>query len=77
MTSDLEYTNHGLFTRFYPNTEAGENAWREMAKESGVAAVLTMHAKPVINQLRKAGYTVSKASKPNQSISEILNELEI
>ena len=73
---DLEYTNSGMFTRFYPVTRAGEDAWREMAKEDGCAAVLSIHAKNVIGQLRKAGYSVAKAKKTTQTIADILKELE-
>ena len=75
--SDISYTNSGLFTRFYANTAAGENAWREMAKDEGVAAVLTIHAKSVIAQLKAAGYSVAKAKKPTQSIDDILKELGV
>lgn len=73
--TDLEYITTGLFTRFMPNTPAGEAAWAEMAKDDGCAAVLTTHAKAVIAQLRKAGYSVAKAKKPTQSIEQILAEL--
>lgn len=72
---DIEYINTGMFTRFMPNTPAGEDAWREMAKEDGCAAVMSIHAKSVIAQLRAAGYSVAKAKKPTQSIDEILAEL--
>lgn len=75
MKSDLEYANHGMFTRFYANTTAGEDAWRVMAEKDGVAAVLTFQAKQVIAQLRKNGYSVSKAAKPTQTIADILEEL--
>lgn len=75
MKADLEYTNGGMFTRFYPNTPAGEDAWREMAKEDGVAAVLSIHSKNVISQLRNAGYTVKKAAPVTQTIDDILAEL--
>lgn len=77
MTADIEYANHGLFTRFYPVTAAGEDAWREMAKDDGVAAFLTMHAANVIAQLRKAGYRVAKAKPVKQSADELLAELGI
>lgn len=63
MATDLQYTTTGLFTRFIPNSPAGEDAWREMAKETGNAAVLSIHAANVIAQLRKAGYSVAKAKK--------------
>lgn len=75
MTIDLEYRNDGLFTRFVPNTPAGEDAWRVMAEETGVAAVLNIHAAAVLAQLRRAGYSVAKAKKSTQSIDDILAEL--
>lgn len=62
-TFDLEYITTGLFTRFIANTPEGENAWRVMAQETGNAAVLSIHAKNVICQLRNAGYSVAKAKK--------------
>ncbi len=77
MTVDIEYANHGLFTRFYPVTAAGEDAWRVMAKDDGVAAVLAMHAANVIAQLRKAGYRVAKAKTVKQSTDELLAELRV
>lgn len=41
MTTDLSYSSDGMFTRFYANTEAGADAWNQMAAEmDGVAAVL-------------------------------------
>ena len=76
-TTDLEYSNRGMFTHFYPNTTAGEGAWRVMAEDHGNAAVLSIHAKSVIDQLRAAGYTVKKAGKNEQSINEILAELGV
>lgn len=63
MNADLEYIQIGMFTKFLPVTAAGEDAWREMAKADVVAAVLNHHAKSVIAQLRKAGYSVAKAKK--------------
>lgn len=77
MKADIEYSNHGLFTRFYPNTAAGESVWREMAKEDGVAAVLSFEAKKTIAQIRAAGYSVAKAKKTTQSIDDILAELGV
>lgn len=69
MTPDIEYFTSGLFTRFVANTPAGEDAWREMAKDDGCAAVLSHHDKAVIAQLRAAGYSVAKA-KPVVAISD-------
>ena len=73
---DLEYRNDGLFTRFMPNTPSGEDAWKAMAKDDGVAAVLNIHAKNVIAQLRRSGYTVAKAKPTQESIDDILKALE-
>jgi len=73
---DLIYKQDGMFTRFYPETKAGETAWNEMANQmNGVAAVLNFEAKAVIAQLRAAGYRVSKASKLNVSDDELLAQL--
>jgi hypothetical protein len=77
MKADIEYTNSGMFTRFYPNTSAGEAVWREMAKQDGVAAVLSFEAKKTIAQIRAAGYTVAKAKKPTESVDDILAELGV
>ncbi|TXH10081.1 MAG: hypothetical protein E6R04_06520 [Spirochaetes bacterium] len=74
---DLEYTTDGLFTRFYPQTRAGEVAWKEMAQFDGTAAVLNFEARRVISDLRRAGYSVAKAkARGAESIDEILKELE-
>ena len=75
---DLTYTQSGMFTRFMPETTAGEDAWREMAsKMDGVAAVLNFQAKAVISQLRAAGYKVGKA-KPvtKKEMNDIYAELK-
>ncbi len=72
---------NGMFTRFVPNTQAGEDAWREMAKDDGCAAVLNIHATAVIAQLRRAGYTVLKAKKTAEptmaEVDTLLSELGI
>jgi hypothetical protein len=75
--ADLEYKNNGMFTHFYPNTPAGEDAWRVMAKEDGVAAVFSHQAKDVIRQLKAAGYTVRKAKPLTKTeIENIYKEME-
>jgi hypothetical protein len=73
--TDLTYTTGDIFTRFYPETTAGENVWREMAKQDGVAAVLNFEAAKVIAQIRRAGYSVAKAKKSNISVDDIFAEL--
>ncbi len=70
MQADLTYITTGLFTRFMPETKAGEAAWNEMAKDDGCAVVLSIHAKNVISQLRKAGYSVAKEKKAPAWTSE-------
>lgn len=61
---DLSYRDEGLFTCFVPNTAQGETAWNELAaKNDGVGKVLTIHANATIQQLKAAGYNVSKARK--------------
>ncbi len=70
MNTDITYLDKGLFTTFIPHTPAGENAWRVMAQETGNAAILSIHAKNVIAQLRKAGYSVAKAKKAPAWTSE-------
>lgn len=68
-TSDLAYITSGLFTRFAPNTKAGEEAWREMANHDATS-ILTIHLTSVLAQLRKAGYSVAKAKKASAWTSE-------
>lgn len=74
--TDLTYRDDGLFTRFFPETNEGEKVWNEMAEQyGGVAAVLSIQAKSVIAQIRRAGYSVAKAKKCTQSVDDILAEL--
>lgn len=73
---DMEYIESGMFTRFIPNTPSGIEAWNVIAKDDGCAAVLSIHAKGVIAQLRKAGYSVAKAKKVQVNMNEIFAELE-
>lgn len=70
--TDLTYTTDGMFTRLYPETTAGENAWRELAEQNdGVATVFNFHAQAVIAQLRVAGYKVAKAKREKISMGEV------
>lgn len=77
-TFDLEYITTGLFTRFFPITAAGEDAWREMASHDAVY-IFTMHKAAVLAQLRAAGYSVEKAKKAKPvtilEIDQLLAEL--
>ena len=52
-----------------------------MAEKTGNGAVLSIHAKNVIAQLRKAGYSVAKAKKAKpvtaQEVDQLLAELGV
>ena len=76
--TDLAYTQDGMFTRFVPQTDAGESVWRQMYEQHGSSAVLNHEASRVMAQIRKAGYSVSKA-KPVKAgeIDAILAELGV
>lgn len=79
--TDLTYITTGMFTRFIPQTDAGEDAWRTMAEKlNGDALVLNIHLKSTLSQLRKAGYKVKKSNpKPvtQEEINEFLNSLAL
>lgn len=77
MSADLTYTQDDMFTRFMPETPAGEDAWRVIAAQcDGVAAVLNHQAASTLAQLRRAGYKVAKAKKPAPvDVNELLAEL--
>lgn len=75
---DLTYTQDKMFTRFFPESKAGKDAWNEMAsKMDGVAAVFNFEANNVILQLRKAGYKVGKARATKISDDELLAALGV
>lgn len=63
---DLTYACHdGMWTRFYPETPAGDEAYNVMAKmdPQGVVAFLAPQLPGVLRQLRAAGLIVRKASR--------------
>jgi hypothetical protein len=74
---DLTYTSDKMFTRFIPETTAGETVWRQMYEQHGAAAVLNFEAARVIAEMRKAGYKVGKAKpvKLDMSDDELLAAL--
>jgi hypothetical protein len=62
---DLTYACHdGIWTRFYPETPRGEDAYAVMAATvaDGVVAFLPGQVPGVLAQLRAAGLSVSKAA---------------
>lgn len=77
-TTDLEYSSSGLFTIFYPTSEAGKIPHNQMLEhpETPGAKIYTIHLKNALYQLKKAGYTVKKAKKISKKESEkILTEI--
>lgn len=76
METDLTYLTTGLFTTFFPESKDGEVVYSQMIEQYGSPKVFTRDLKSTIKQMRDAGYKVSKAKKPTQSIDDILNELE-
>lgn len=76
---DLTYIDKGMFTHFFADSEAGAQAWREMAEHAscaGNAAVLSIHLKSTLQQLRKAGYKVCKAKPDNTSLDDIFKQMD-
>lgn len=75
--TDLTYTTDDMFTRFYPETKDGEQAWKVISEQTeGSGAVFNFQSKSTIAQLRRAGYSVRKA-KPSSIMTddELLAEL--
>jgi hypothetical protein len=83
MKADLTYScNDGIWTRFWPNTPAGIEAWNVMAAADpqGVVAFSQAQVPGVLRQIKDAGLTVRKAqpTKPATSaeIDAMLAELD-
>ena len=76
---DLIYWRDDLFTRFHPETKAGEDAWRMIAANcDGTAAVFHHQEASTLRQLRAAGYIVAfRRAVPvgGMTDDEILREL--
>lgn len=75
---DLTYSTAGMFVMFWPETEAGEIAWAELAAHSsGTAKFLPTQIDGVISQLRAAGYRVAKARPVKiRDLDKALSELD-
>lgn len=76
--NDIEYIEQGLFTSFVPVSADGEKLWLELINQnSGSGKILTIHAKSVIEQIKKAGYNVGKARKISEKeFQKFIKELE-
>ena len=72
---DLTYTQDGLFTRFYPETPQGIEAWNHMANHPAGHTHLNAIAPQVIKQLRQAGYTVQKKRTPKRCTKADIDHL--
>jgi len=76
-TPDLTYTTTGMFIAFFPETDAGKEAWNEIAsKTNGTGKIFPIELDNTLHALRQAGYVVNKAKKPiKKDLQDILNEL--
>jgi hypothetical protein len=73
---DLNYTDDGVIIRFYPNTQAGIDAYNIMANaQNGCANIFSFHKNTVFAQLRRAGITISKENPRDLDLEELLHEL--
>jgi len=73
--NDLTYSTSGLFTRFFPETEAGKVAWYQMNAEDGGDIIYTTHLPNVLAQLQSAGYTVGKAAPVSEEMLAMLEKM--
>lgn len=78
MKADIEYIDDGMFITFVPNTPEGEQVWRQLAESTdGTGKVFAIHAKQVVQDMRKAGYTVRKAKPASKKdINKMLKEFD-
>ena len=75
--TDFTYIDNGMFIRICPESSAAAEVWNEeiAPNTGGSGAVLATEFEVVKSQLRKAGYTIRKAVKSNQSDADLLSEL--
>lgn len=77
MTIDLVYTTDSLFTRFYPESKAGEDAWNKIgAFNNGVANIPKCQTAATLKQLRDAGYVVIKRKPTKIDYEKLYKELD-
>jgi hypothetical protein len=75
--SDLIYTQTGFYTRFFAENKDGELAIEEMIRITGDTVVRNDHFKTVLQQLRRAGYKVTKSKKATKKeVNKMFDELE-
>jgi len=62
---DLTYMRTGLFVCFFAESDAGAQAWEELARQSdGTAKFWPRQLPGILAQLRNAGLRVAKAKAP-------------
>lgn len=72
---DMQYFISGMFAVFVPVSKQGEDAWREIAKQTeGTGKVLACFASQTVQQLEDAGYKVDKISIESIKKIEITDE---
>jgi len=77
MKPDLTYRTSGLFTTFFAESKPGEDAWRTLAEQTnGTGKIFTIHLKSMLQQLRAAGYKVSKVKASPFTMEEIFSQLD-
>ena len=73
---DLTYQTLGLFTAFYPETDAGHVAWLQIFNQTDhTGKVMALHLESTLQQLRAAGYSVAKAARVKMTDDELLSVL--
>lgn len=76
---DIYYQERGLFIRFIPHTEKGEEIWRDMAKHESSCTFLAMYKRHILKQLKEACVTYAKLPLRKMTEKEtegLLKELE-
>lgn len=77
MQTDLTYScTDGIWTRFYPESAAGADAYNVMAAADpdGVVAFMPAQMAGVLRQLRAAGLKVSQAKPVKVTLDDILDD---
>jgi endonuclease III len=74
--SDFAYRTDGMFTLILPETPQAVEAWEAIAEQTdGTGKVLTAHLPAVMEQIRRAGYTIRKATAIEETDAELLDSL--
>ena len=76
MTPDFEYLDQGLFTAIFANnTKAGKELSRFMVGNDNSNKILTVQFSQFKDDLRRAGYSMRKATAPTETDSDLLESL--